>query len=177
MFLSIVLSSSPVAECTKTKKMRSRAVSVRRKKLWAGIVCSRRMMMMICAGLGIMMTSPFLFFYVLRRWALPLLENSPALSFWLRSCSCLPCFSFTGSLLYANPIKATDISPPSPLKKFVFVSYRYSILLNWSDPQGEQQMQDGDKEPLVTSPGHLLLQHPKRQGKTKQKRNKTTNLV
>jgi hypothetical protein len=46
----------------------------------------------------------------------------------------LPCFSFTGSLLYANPIKATDISPPppSPLRKFVFVSYRYSILLNWS---------------------------------------------
>lgn len=26
-------------------------------------------------------------------------------------------------------------------------------------------MQDGDKEPLVTSPGHLLQQHPKRQGK------------
>lgn len=34
-------------------------------------------------------------------------------------------------------------------------------------------MQDGDKEPLVTSPGHLLQQHPKRQGKkqTKTKQN------
>jgi hypothetical protein len=26
----------------------------------------------------------------------------------------------------------TSLPPPSPLRKFVFVSYRYSILLNWS---------------------------------------------
>jgi hypothetical protein len=52
----------------------------------------------------------------------------------------LPCFHLPARLYYANPIKATDISPPPLLWESLFC-FLYSIrAVLWS--QGEQQMQD-----------------------------------
>ncbi len=80
------------------------------------------------------------------------------------------CLVFHLPALFSMLILLRQLTSLPPLLWESLFLFLIDIPLCLTDPQGEQQMQDGDKEPLVTSPGHLLQQHPKRQWK---KQNKT----